>query len=183
MKYTSKTHLVSSIENEHARLVEVVFSLPRRRLTTKGVWGDQANGGWSVKDLLIHLTVWEQMFLAWYRAGLAGETPAMPAAGYTWKDVPQLNRDIQRRHARKSVANTLVDFESSYTEILELARELPELDLLERHRVAWTGTSTLASYLGANSASHYRTATRIVRRWIKSQDESSYTSGSLSDRR
>ena len=168
MKYDSKKQLIDAIEDEHAKLLTIVDSIPRRRLTENGVWGDD----WNAKDLLIHLTVWEQMFLRWYRDGLNERTPEMPEAGYTWRDVPELNRTIQRRYKRQSVAKTLTNFEESYLEILHTAQEIPEQDLLVSGRYSWTGRSTLASYLGANSSSHYRTAAKIFRRWIRTWETS-----------
>ena len=97
MKYSSKNEVLEAIEQEHAGLLTVVDVIPRRRLSASGVWGD----GWSAKDLLIHLTVWEQMFLRWYRDGLDGRVPDVPEVGCTWRDVPELNRTIQRRHRRQ----------------------------------------------------------------------------------
>jgi hypothetical protein len=44
-------------------------------------------GEWSAKDVLAHLTEWEQMVLGWYHAGLAGETPALPAPGFKWSEL------------------------------------------------------------------------------------------------
>jgi hypothetical protein len=48
-----------------------------------------------------------------------------------------------------------------------LARGLPERELLEPGRFAWTGKNPLTTYLGANTASHYRTATKILKRWLR----------------
>ena len=162
MKYDSKRQLIAAIETEHELFVTLIESLPVRALSRRGVWGDD----WNIKDLIIHLTQWEQMFLGWYRAGKAGDKPAMPAEGYTWRDVPELNRALQRRHQRMSVANALAAFHESYDELLACAESIPQKDLLTVGRYAWTGKSTLASYLGANSASHYRTAAKIIRKSI-----------------
>ncbi|MEM8873214.1 MAG: ClbS/DfsB family four-helix bundle protein [Planctomycetota bacterium] len=163
MKYASKSQLINAIEDEHAKLLSIVESIPKRRFTEADVWGD----GWNAKDLLIHLAVWEQMFLRWYNDELEGREPQVPDKDYRWRDTPELNRAIQRRHKRQSVATTLTNFARSYEEILHTARSIPEADLLTVGRFDWTGTSTLASYLGANSASHYRFASRVLRRWLR----------------
>jgi hypothetical protein len=34
-------------------------------------------------------------------------------------------------------------------------------------RFAWTGKNPLTTYLGANTCSHYRTATKILKRWLR----------------
>jgi len=161
MRFASKPALLEQIEHEHRAFVELVQSIPRARYREPGVWGD----GWTVHDLLAHLTEWEQMFLRWYREGRRGRTPAMPAPGYKWGQTPALNRAIWRKHHRESVATVLSRFDASYREILSLARRLSPEDLLVPGRFAWTGKLPLSAYLGPNTCSHYRTAGKFLKRW------------------
>ena len=42
---------------------------------------------------------------------------------------------------------------------------LPETELFTPGHYAWTGKNTVVTYLGANTASHYRTAAKILKRW------------------
>lgn len=109
------------------------------------------------------------MFLRWFEAGKAGEAPEMPAPGYKWNETPRLNREIQSRHARLSTKRVLAEFHESYAEIFSLARSLSEEEIFRPGSFAWTGKNPLVSYLGANTASHYRTASKILKRWLKSQ--------------
>lgn len=163
MGFSSKRELVERIEREHRALVSLVESIPRGRYRERGVWGD----GWTVNDLLAHLTEWEQMFLTWYRAGRADGKPDMPAPGYTWRQTPALNQAIWRKHRRESAARVRSRFDASYREILSLARRLAEGDLLEPGKFGWTGKLPLAGYLAPNTSSHYRTATKILKRWLR----------------
>eukprot|EP01030_Chromulinospumella_sphaerica_P020127 gene20127-20032_t len=41
------------------------------------------------------------MFLQWYEDGMKGLKPEMPAKGYTWKETPALNREINSRYKTK----------------------------------------------------------------------------------
>lgn len=162
MRFTSKRELLERIEREHRTLVDLLGAIPRTRYRERGVWGD----GWTVNDLLAHLTAWEQMFLRWYREGRRGGRPALPAPGYTWGETPALNRAIWRAHHRDSTPAVLRRFGASYREILALARRLPSAALLSPGRFAWTGKLPLSAYLGPNTCSHYRTAARILKRWL-----------------
>lgn len=166
MKYTSKNDLISQIESEHARFVELVDALPPSQRTEPGVWGE----GWTVKDLLAHLTEWEQMFLRWYRDGLDGRQPDMPAAGYTWSETPRLNHDIWKKHKDASWKRVRQRFDASYDEIFALAGSLTERQLLEPGVFPWTKKNPLTTYLGANTCSHYRTAGKILKRWLRDAD-------------
>jgi len=168
MKFTSKRELVESIESEHQAFLDLASSIPRKRYRDEGVWGD----GWTIQDLLAHLTEWEQMFLRWYREGREGGSPALPAPGYKWNQTPALNRAIQRKHCRKSLKRVLEEFDASYDEIVTLARELTPKQLLTPGVFAWTGKNPLATYLTPNTCSHYRTAGKILKRWLKGQRRS-----------
>lgn len=165
MKYASKKELIADIEREHAAFVGLVTSIPRRQWKQPGVWGDD----WTVHDLVAHLTEWEQMFLGWHRAGEAGVRPEMPAPGYKWSQTRDLNRTIRKKHAGTSTKKVWESFEASFAETLALARALPEKAIFTRGAYDWTGKNALVTYLGANTASHYRTASKILKRWLKAQ--------------
>jgi len=167
MRFASKGELIESIETEHRRFFELALSIPRELFLEEDVWGDR----WNLRDLLAHLTEWEQMFLLWFREGRAGRQPAMPAKGYKWNQTPALNRAIWRNHSQRSAEDVLEDFETSYQEILSLVRELSSRELLNPGHFAWTGRNPLTTYLGANTCSHYRTATKILKRWLRAHPD------------
>jgi hypothetical protein len=166
MKYASKKDLLDQIESGHATLVAIIDAIPRSRYTEPGVWGEN----WTIKDLLAHLTEWEQMFLRWYHDGTVDRQPAMPAAGYKWNELARLNRDIRRKHANTSWKRVREAFDRSYGEVLALTRSLSQRQLLAPGAFAWTKKHPLTTYLGANTCSHYRSAIRILRRWQRAQD-------------
>lgn len=163
MKFDSKEDWIESIETEHRKLVELLETIPRDRYLDEGVWGD----GWNIRDLLAHLTEWEQMFLTWFRVGIEGAQPQMPARGYKWNQTPSLNQAIWEKHRNSSVEETLAAFETSFTEIFSLAQGLSSQEMLTAGHFAWTGKNPLTTYLGANTTSHYRTATKILHRWLR----------------
>jgi hypothetical protein len=107
------------------------------------------------------------MFLRWYREGRKGSRPVLPAPGFKWSETPALNREIWRKHHRKSSAQVREAFDASYAEILLVAKSISPRSLLAPGGHAWTGKSPLATYLGANTSSHYRTAAKIIRRWTR----------------
>lgn len=163
MRFTSKHELIEKIEKEHQALVELAASIPMMRYQEDGVWGD----GWNIKDLFAHLTEWQQMFLNWFRKGRDGGNPVLPAPGFKWNQTPELNRAIWRKHSGKSLKKVLAEFEASYEEVLGVARELYPEELFTRGYFPWTKQTALATYLAANTSSHYRTAARYIKRWLR----------------
>jgi hypothetical protein len=132
--------------------------------------GKATAAGWSVKHILGHLVAWQQMNLAWYEAGERGETPAVPAPGLTWKDVPKLNEIIYRRYRRRPLKSVVADYSTFHERMVELTDKVSETDLVQVGRFAWAGpTWTLSDYVRASTASHYRWARKHIRKWLRAQ--------------
>ena len=161
-KRLRKEALLNEIHLERAALDETLALLTPRQMTRGGV----TRGGWSVKDVLAHVVEWQRMNLDWYAAGLRGDTPAMPAPGFTWRELPRLNAAIYRKHHRRSLRAVLHDYESYHQRLVALIETLPDIELVTLRRMAWTGPSwTLSDFLRANTAAHYRWARMRIRRW------------------
>ena len=165
-KRLRKKELLSEIRRERAALDDTLMLLSARQMTKPGV----TRGGWSVKDILAHLVEWQKMNLHWYTAGLAGEKPAMPAPGFTLRDLPRLNQMIYRKHHRRSLQSVMRDYHSYHERVIDLIETLPDSDLITLQRFSWTGPSwTLSDYLRASTAAHYLWARKRIRRWLHSE--------------
>jgi hypothetical protein len=159
---TTKTQLLAAAREGHARLeaflaTQTPAALNRTNTTT----------GWSVKDVLAHLTAWEQMVLDWYRAGLRGEKPAIPGGGYTWAQLPALNARILKRFHNRPLARVKADYATSFDETVRVIEGIGEADLFSRGRFAWTGTTTLGAYFVSNTSSHYAWALKLARQCVR----------------
>ena len=161
-KRLRKRELLSEIQRERTLLDDALAPIPKRQMTLAGV----TRGGWSVQDVLAHLVEWQQMNLGWYAAGLRGEKPAMPAPGYTLRDLPRLNAMIYRKHHRRSLSAVMRDYRRYHERVVQLIESLPDADLVTLRRYSWTGPSwTLSDYLRAATAAHYLWARTRIRRW------------------
>jgi hypothetical protein len=166
-KRLRKTELMSEIQRERRALDDTLSLLSARQMTAAGV----TRGGWSVKDVLAHLVEWQRMNLDWYAAGLRGEKPAMPAPGFTLRELPRLNEMIYRKHHRRSLRAVVRDYRSSHERVVELIESVSDADLVTLNRFSWTGPSwTLSDYLRASTAAHYLWARRRIRRWWRVQN-------------
>ena len=163
MRYQSKEALIQDIRTEHDALLARLKEIPNSRWRDQGVWGD----GWTVSDLVAHLAEWQRMFLRWYEDGLKGTVPEMPAPGYKWNETPRLNRAIWQKHRSRPQAVVMADFDSGYRSILQIVETLSAEQLLMPGPFAWTGRHPLSTYLGPNTASHYRFAIKAIKRWQK----------------
>lgn len=165
-KRLPKRELLQEIQLERTALDDLLALLTTRQMTQ----ADVTRGGWSVKDILAHLVEWQQMNLDWYEAGRRGEKPAMPAPGFTLRELPRLNEMIYRKHHRRSLQAVLQDYRSHHARVVALIESLPDDDLVTLGRFSWTGPSwTLSDYLRASTAAHYLWARTRIRRWRRAQ--------------
>lgn len=163
MKYESKQELMDDIRAEHDSLCARLAEIPKARWREPGVWGD----GWTLSDLVAHLAEWQHMFLGWYEDGRRGVTPEMPAPGFTWRETPRLNRAIWEKHRSRSHEAVRAEFDAGYRRIVRLVEALSPQKLLTPGYFAWTGRHPMTTYIGPNTASHYRFANKAIKRWLK----------------
>ncbi len=159
---TNKAQLLSAMQQEHDTLDKALESLTPDQLThvSKAT-------AWSIKDVLAHLLAWEQMCLGWYKAGLRGQTPPLPAEGYNWAQIPALNRAIFERYQDCPLAEVQKQYRASYRQMLKTVQGLSEEDLFTPGRYAWTGKNAAAAYFIGATSSHYVWARKEVRKCLK----------------
>ena len=160
-----KEEVLKRIRVERRRLEKNLSEIKPAQMVQPGAMGD-----WSVKDILAHLIDWEQRFLGWYRAGLRGEIPETPSPELSWsrEDMDVLNQRIYEKYRDRPLERVLQDFESSYQEIYQVVKSIPESDMFELGRFSWTGRGNLVGYILANTANHYRWAKTAIRKWVQS---------------
>lgn len=158
----TKERIIESILTERRRL-EKNLSL----LSDEDMLEPNVIGKWSVKDIMAHLFDWEQRFLGWYNAGLRGEVPETPAPGLKWSELRILNQQVFERHRAKELQDVKSEFQSSYDTVLKTIKSIPEEDMLGQGRFEWTKRDTIAGFILANTANHYRWAKGRILRWMK----------------
>jgi len=107
------------------------------------------------------------MLLEWYEVGMAGDKPEMPAKGYTWKTLPDLNRKIQVKYSNVSLAEARKMLDNSFLALLKLIKNHTDANLFEKKKYQWTGSTSLAAYLISATSSHYDWAYKLVKKCTK----------------
>ena len=121
----------------------------------------------NIRDVLAHLHHWHILFLEWYKVGMAGKKPAMPAEGYSWKDTPALNKWIHQNYQNKSLAQVRRSLKSSYTKVSEVIKNHTNEELFEKKRYKWTGSTSMGAYLVSSSSSHYDWALKLIKKALQ----------------
>jgi len=158
----NKTQLLAETHTQYQALEKFLAGLTPAQMTRPGALGE-----WSMKDVLAHLYEWQQMFFRWYEAGLRGETPAVPAQGFKWSELPALNQKIYETYRDMPLDTVLGLFRASHTRTLALVEALSDETLTRRGLYPWMNDNALIAYLNANCSSHYRWALTGMRKGLK----------------
>jgi hypothetical protein len=121
--------------------------------------------GWSVKDTLMHIVAWEQRLIGWLNAVAQGDQPTLPAPGYTWDQMDELNEQtvIQQRH--RSLQDILASFRASLS-LIFMALDRYDDETLNSQYLG--EESVLWRYFAENTYEHYEEHGEEIRAALKS---------------
>lgn len=75
----SKPKLLEQLQFERERLEKTLTMINEQQMVVSGVMEE-----WTVKDVLAHITVWEQRMVRWLEQTVRDEVPEMLPPGMTW---------------------------------------------------------------------------------------------------
>jgi len=156
MKQLSKAEILAHIEQEHNLLTQTFHALSPSQMVEPAILAAPAPGQ-SCKDILAHLTAWEQRMLSIIRAIIA----RAPHPQYA--STPEFNEHVFHANKDRSLEDVQADFERSYNEALALVRQLTETEL---------ATGEVWNLIGYNTYNHYKWARTMIRRWQRAQRKS-----------
>lgn len=127
----------------------------------------------NVRDVLAHLLEWQQMLFGWYKVGMAGRKPEMPAKGFTWKMTPELNLQIWKSYQLSTLTEVRTKLRNSHRKLQKLIEQHSPEELFTKRLYPWTGSTSLGVYLTAAGWSHYQWAFRLLHKFVKQRYASS----------
>jgi len=116
----------------------------------------------NIHDVLAHLHHWHLMFLDWYSVGMSGKKPDMPAKGYTWKTLPELNREIWKKYKDVNLAEAKEMLQTSFASVRKIIEKHSDEELFTKKKYHWTGSTSLGAYLVSVTSSHYDWAFKLI---------------------
>ena len=79
----------------------------------------------------------------------------MPAKGYTWKTLPDLNKEIWGKYNIVGLKEVRKMLNASFATPQQVIGKHSEEELFEKKHYKWTGTTSLGAYFISASSSHY----------------------------
>jgi hypothetical protein len=153
-----KAGLLERIHAEHASLEALLAQLDEDQMTQPAVVG-----GWSIKDILAHITAWEKCMLQWMAETRQGLIPRLPASKH---DLHRWNVRFYQQNQARSLADVLAEFYRSYQEVLHWIAETPEEELVKEIHGAWP-KGPLWQGIADNTWGHYKEHAASIRKWMR----------------
>ncbi len=163
---TTKDQLLNLSQKNYLKLQDFIDSIPKEIQLREFPEGTLNR---NIRDVLAHLHHWHLMMIDWYTIGMRGTKPDIPAKGYTWKTLPDLNRKIWEMYKNVVLETVKIDLEKSFKDIQQVIERHTDDELFEKKRYHWTGTTSLGAYLISCTSSHYDWALKLIKKAIRDQ--------------
>lgn len=144
----SGTPIVEPMRAEHARLEAMLASIPDAQIIQPGTFGE-----WSVKDMLAHITFWEQRLIAYING--ARESLIRPGED-TQAGIDRVNAEVLAANRDRPLAEVRAAFDSSYQQVLRLAESLSAEDLTNEE---------MYGLFAGDTFEHYREHRAMLEQW------------------
>lgn len=158
----NKFELVEFAQQEYQRLIKLVSLLTAEQRDQEAVFDNR-----TTKDIVAHLLAWQSLELNWYQQGMAGQKPAIPAPGYTFKECPALNEKLYQDYKNTTWDRLSTEFTASHQKLLSIINNHSEVELFTKKKYAWTGSTDMAIYFRSALSSHYVWAIDLIRKHFK----------------
>lgn len=143
-----ETPIAELMRADHARLEALLAGIPDEQFVRPGTLGE-----WSVKDMLAHITFWEQRLLA-YTNG-AKESLVQPEEDEQMA-IDRINAGAFTANRDRPLAEVRADFARSYQQVLALAESLSADDLADE---------VFYNLFAGDTFEHYREHNAMLEQW------------------
>jgi len=145
-----KEQLLGKIDVAWSALQESYAGLSEAQLTEPGVTGD-----WSVKDVLAHVTTWEEEALHHLPGILAGQRP--PRYSVLYGGIDAFNALKTEENRRRSLAEVLARLDETHARLVAYVAAAPEEQ--------FTIETRFRRRVRLDAYSHYPIHTRAIQVW------------------
>jgi hypothetical protein len=146
----SRSTLLETLDRRWQELLASYAGLPDADLAAPGV-----TGTWSVKDIIAHVSVWEEEALTHLPAIVAGKRP--PRYSTTYGGIDAFNALTTRRNRGLSLREVLRRRDETHRRLVAFIERAPESEC--------SGDTRFRRRLRLDTYGHYAVHTKAIRKW------------------
>lgn len=160
----TKTELETLSQQNYQRLIDLINTFTETEQETEFPKGYLNR---NIRDVLAHLHHWHLLLADWYKVGMKGQKPTMPAQGYTWKTTAGLNKKIQKQYSETDLPKVKILVDISHNILHKMMARHSNEELFQKKYYPWTGSTSLGAYLVSATSSHYDWAYKLIKKCKK----------------
>ena len=154
----TKVELLNAMRTEREKLEQAVAPLSAEEITTP-----MTPGGWSVKDVVAHVTAWEAELVTALMQISQGFKPKI----LSLPDDDVYNAQIYAEQKDRPLDRILSDFRGVFPQLLKRVSEFSERDLIDARRYSWMKGKPLERLIAGSSYEHYAEHRATIEAWKK----------------
>jgi len=162
---TTKTQLLDLIKNARAPLDRLIAQLSEEQMLQPGVENKS-----SVKDLLAHITTWEDHLVRGLAAAVKDKAQEVyvidPDEPGEPGGIDTVNEYIFMRNAQLSLQQVLTNFHHSLHDVLQAVEALSDYDLFDPQGLAQVFGYSAERIIGDDTFYHYPVHIQSIRAWL-----------------
>ena len=162
---TTKAQMIDRIKNSRAPLDRLIAQMTDEQMLQPGVENKS-----SVKDLLAHITTWEQHLVRGLAAAVKDRVPQVyvidPSEPWEPGGLDAVNELIFTRNAQLPLQQVLSGFHSSLQDVLQAVDALSDHDLFDPQGLAQVLGESTERVIGSDTFYHYPEHIQSISAWL-----------------
>lgn len=157
---TNKAELLERMQTGYAAFKALLAPLSAEQLSTPGV-----NGEWAIKDILVHLTVWQTRVSVRMEA-LARHEEAQLEPVDNDEMMNAFNDATFAANRARPLGEVQAEFHAAVERLQANVARADEHDLFEAGRLAWLDGGMLWQNIAGNTFEHYAEHAPMIAAWL-----------------
>lgn len=176
----TKIELIESANVQFEKMLQLIDSISKKDQLAIFNYDDlvknKKEAHWkrdkNIRDLLIHLYEWHQLFINWVKSNQSGVTSSFLPKPYNWKTYGDMNVSFWEKHQNTNYVDSINMVKGSHNDVVKTIDGFSNEDLFSKGVYSWTGGSTLGQYCVSVTSSHYDWAISKIKLYIKTLNKS-----------
>lgn len=160
-----KQDLIQKIRDERDRFMNLLDNLSENEMLIP-----LGENGWSVKDHIAHIVIWEKRMAEWLIVVERGEVPQQLPPGMTWDDLDRWNEQTFEENRERELKEVLADFSHFAEEVVQVVETISEDLLMIADSLAWRSGSPLWEMVAENTFWHYPEHRETIKHWHEARE-------------
>jgi hypothetical protein len=153
--------LLTNIESAYSAFVSILSQVPAVKTTQPDVVEE-----WSVKDIVAHITFWQEFLFDQIRAVLQDQ-PVLQLPSESEAETNRMNREAVLLSQPLSWSEVRLNFQHSVRNLLQTIQGLSERDLFVPGRFQAVGSEPLWRCIAGETYEHYQLHTEHICAWLQ----------------